>query len=263
MIISVSDHFGELAMMAGKRLLRHTVQLYPTANINKPRPICTALLVAYKEKRFLVSAAHLMMDLPPDSVAVYVKNELCIPIGNAVYADPRDSRVNNETDLIIWRLADEVADELEEQYEFYRPAELSFNHPFSDKSRYLVVGFPNSKTRLKVGVRKISLNPFIYLTEHADHKYFQQLELQASRNMLFDYKRKRTKGYKTGLVHKGPWTRGLSGCGIWFLPNLLAVKEEDIYPILISVFIEYRKELNVIVSTKLSMARILFEKALV
>ena len=261
MIISVRDHFRELAIDAGKSLLRHTVQLYSTTNIKKPCPICSGVLLAYKDYRFLVSAAHLVKGFSPNSLAVYVKDTLHIPVGNAVIADPRESKINNETDVIVWRLKDEVANDLEKQYEFYSPTETSFNHSVSDKIQYLVVGFPNSKTHANPNTHKIKQDPFIYLAKQSDLKYYQLLRLQEARNLLLDYDRENIKNFKTDQVQTGPWPEGLSGCGIWFLPNPLATKVEDIHSALVGILIEFWDEHNVIVSTRLSVALQLLEKA--
>jgi len=231
-------------------LLEHIVSVFVCGSNKRPELIGTGFFYNYKGLIYLVSASHVFVEVRQAKSPIYVgvKDKIIRLIQSPTY---RTACPNNEIDHIDL-MASPVSNE-NEYFNYIQSMALEFPEEAYQKGssdgKLLVQGYPVSKNKpvkandiheLKTKVtpfsKQVSLNENINLLELGkDPKTHYPL------TWTFDKK-----------IQGEPSPKGLSGGPLWLLREIGS-------PLLIGVFIEYHKNINVAFATKIHKLNELIE----
>jgi hypothetical protein len=199
--------------------LRRTILTYtvPFAGVqdDEPRQQGSGVLFRIADAHFVLTAAH---------VVEPCKNKHGIPmfIGAGPLNSPGISlnglRVmidEGDPDLAVIELSPGAAGEIARTHRFLNLAQCEFAPSYHPLQPFLVLGYPLVQTQFDTENRRLSVEPFAYVTSHypvgtckiPDDVYRQTLHL------LFDY----SEGFidDQGISVPLPAPHGISGCGVW------------------------------------------------
>lgn len=242
--------------MYAKEILKYTPQLFTkqtnaTENII-PEANGSGVLIEVKNQKFLITAGHILASTIPENIGIMIDDTFYILNGIVEYINPNESDVANKIDIAVWKLDEEVVKNLSIKYSFFQYEDIEFNHKVSTEPRYLIVGFPWRNTVRKKGSQSLTVSPLVFLTEISNKKLYKTLKFDQRTNILLDYRQKKVKNIKDGMVqtHKSP--QGISGCGVWYLPEFFI--EGNPKPKLVGQIIEQDKYKTILISTRIHLA---------
>ena len=250
------DVIGNSVDIYAKEILRYTPQLYTkpsnaTENI-EPEAEASGVLIEVKNQKFLITAGHFLASKDPLDIGIMIENTFYILNGMVKYVNPDESEVADKIDIAVWKLDENVASELSKKYSFLPYSEIEYNHTVSSKPQYLIVGFPWRNTTKEYAQKKLIVDPFVFLTKASDKRFYKSLKFEEHSNILLDYRQKKVKNFKTGMVQANKSPEGVSGCGVWFLPTLLINGTPK--PKLVGQIIEQDKSKTILISTRIHLA---------
>lgn len=258
-IITLMDLWDEIVDEAAREILEFTPQIfrkedYEVDNV-KPKPLATGILINVEQDYFLVTACHILTKAKPEDIGIMIDDTFCILNGEIVQAkDVKDCK-NDKIDIAITKLDKNVVETILKGYTFLTLNKIDYAHTVITEPRYLIVGFPGTRTRIKKHTQKIIPDPFIYLTKEADKKVYGKLGFEEHSNMIAVYRRRKTKTFGSPYVNFGPDPHGISGCGLWYLqiPSLgnLVKEHKNVSYKLVGMMTEYRQERNVVIATRI------------
>jgi len=258
-LITPYEHIKEIVHDLSKEILNYTPQLYRKFDNKqpiRPKPIATSVLIKSEDKRFLVTAGHVLRennaDIDPEDIGVMVDDEFIILNGKLNFVNPDASNSNDQTDLAVFELNFYVADHIEKKYFFLPTSTIDINHNLSDDYKYLIVGYPTTKTILKIKASIYEVNPFIFLTKISKEGKYRQLGFNSYSNIVLDYIKSKIKSFGSDLVLTGPDTYGVSGSGLWYIDSF--IKPNEAYKAkLVGIMIEWRKRESVVIGTRIHL----------
>lgn len=255
-ILSIDEAIGEIVSEVSTDILNYTPQLFyldylKNTSYNKPEPLASGVLINVCDNVFLITAGHVIEDNNPENIGIMIQRKFHHLNGEVRFVEPSKSDQNDKIDLAVWKIDDDVAFELNKRYCFLDINKVEYTHQPSSDKRYLIVGFPTKRTKLNIKSQNIKPNPFILLTKEVERNFYNRLNIQNHSNIILEYRIAKIKSFATGSYGKGPFPEGLSGCGLWHLPNLLVEKGKKASFKLVGIMIGYRKEFNIVVSTRI------------
>lgn len=217
---------------ATRRIQSSMTQILPIPEGKKVEPLGSAIFIEFEDKLRLLSAGHLT------NLKDY--NQLLVPIVGSqqglfidTFGDLRTTNIkgeqaNNEIDFaeIIFRRDDKVNKVLE-YYTKILSSQIDFNHqPQENDDRYFIFGYPNSRARFDyVSEKEMNSEP-LRITTHpiTDVSFYDKHGYSKEHHILLKMQRKlQTQGNRIFL----PKTKGLSGCGVYYLPDLKSNNSSD------------------------------------
>lgn len=255
-ILTSREFISSQLTETGKEILRYTPQLFRRKSENEPintEPLASSILLKISNSRFLITSAHIFEDnnskINASDVGVSIDNSFYILNGNIIYTDIKKSTTNDKVDLTIWRLDDNVADDLSKKYKFLQLTDLDINHDITNQSNYIIAGYPVSKTKKKLSQKKYLINPFLFNTRSASKKLYKKFNLEEHSHIILEYRKRKIVNVKSSKSTEGPDLYGISGSGAWFIPHwsldgILKFK-------LVGIMNEWRREHNAIIATRI------------
>lgn len=254
-ILSIIDYTGGIVDEVSKEVLNFSPQLFSKSGLQveplRPEPYASGVLIKVEGNHFLLTAGHVVEDVNPEDVGVMINNTFFILEGEVKYARPSDSEQNDKIDLAVWELNDEVIDSLSAKYKFLEFQDIEYDHQTTTEPKYLIVGFPVTRSKLNVKTAKIKVAPFIFLTKQAEEKFYERLGFEKHSTLLLDYRKAKIESFDTKLVLQGPKPQGISGCGLWYLPKLIVNEGQKVPVKLVGIMIEHHNQFNVVVATRI------------
>jgi hypothetical protein len=121
---------------------------------------------------------------------------------------------------------------------------------------YLVVGFPGGRTEFDEKSDKIHVSPLIYWSKLSEKFKYDNSNVEQTKHLLVDYNRRKvfnSEGNRQlGLEFKT--LKGISGCGIWHLRNILVREGAHTPKRLVSILIEVNGGgVNSFISTRIGV----------
>jgi len=266
-ILTITDYTGELVDEAAREILNYTPQLfrkYDNVQPIRPKPWASAVLLNVDNIRFLITAGHVLQengnDINPEDIGVMIGDTFYILNGELKFVNPTVNKTNDRIDLAVWRLDNDVANELETRYKFLEISQVDIDHNVSTEPRYLLVGFPVSQSKIQPTTSTIRVAPFIFLTEESEKKYYAALDFEEHSNIVLDYRKAKIKSFDTKLPGQGPDTYGVSGSGLWYLPSLIVAEGQTVPFKLTGIMIEWRRDKSAVVATRIHIATEIIRK---
>jgi hypothetical protein len=257
-ITLTSQAIGKITVEAGREILQFTPQLYRKFGSTEPvkvSPWASSILLRVDDIHFLVTAGHVLLDgkepLNPEDVGIMIGNVYHILNGNVKYTDTNLDIANSKVDLTIWKLEDpRVISDIQAKYKFLEPGMIEIDHTLSKKPNYLIVGFPITRTKLKPDTHTIKVDPFIFLTNEAKNSLYPKLVFENHSNIILNYRKRKIRNFN-GTIGQGPDPYGISGCGLWYLPELKIGTDGNVPFKLVGIMTEWHNNDNAIIATRI------------
>ena len=245
-------------MEAAKEILQYTPQLYRKNGSTEPvniEPWASGIFLKVDGIHFLLTAGHVLSengnDINPEDVGIMIGNIYHILNGHVKYTDTNVDSTNSKIDLTIWKLEDErVVNDLLMKYKFLEPDAIDIDHLPTIKPNYLIVGFPITRTKLKPSTHSIKVDPFMFLTKQMKGNVYTKLAFETHSNIILEYRKRKIRNFN-GTAGQGPDPYGLSGCGLWHLPELKIDLDGKVPHKLVGIMTEWHSAHNAVVATRI------------
>lgn len=250
MNVSQGKLLGENLIELCKRIAASTPPLYIVRD-GRPEPISSSILVKWDTSHFLVTTGHTLRYHNPNDLGV-IFNRKFLRMGGAYFTTNSKEIDDDKIDLGVYHLSDEFLPQVGSNFTFFDLKSFDFDHVDSDDDVYLVVGYPNTRTKIRPDEHKIEIRPFLFKTDlDKASEVYQKLCLREDVNFLLNYTRKRITDLLPGNIVQGPLPKGLSGCGVWKISDPLTHDLDSIsfYPT--GIIIEYSKTHHVLIGTRM------------
>ncbi len=199
----------------------YTLQLWIVIddNADKAKPLGSAVLLTANGKYYLVTAAHVMDGCDISNIAFWDDRDLVQVSGQAVYLSTV-AEINKNGDIAVWQLSDEAFNALQKHYSFLPIDRVLMNHQIDLHERYIMVGYPVSKTKKIFQSMTIPIKTLRFVTrgDNTPSK-IKSNNLDALINFMVVYHKRKAQsfGAAENQVEHLPDPYGMSGCGLWYL----------------------------------------------
>jgi len=213
----------------------------------------SALLIEYDQKFRLISAGHLiniedydklLMPLPGTKEGLFIDT-----FGDLTTTNIQGDQEENQVDYaeIVFNKAD-----LETKVKmFYTPIieqNIDFNHEINENdSRYFVFGYPISRARFNYKKNGEMNSEPLRLTTYpiVQNEIYERNGFSKETHILLHIQRKISREPERVFL---PKTKGISGCGVYFLPNLNEDKLSSEYKLVgVLTEVDFEKQFAVVV----------------
>jgi hypothetical protein len=229
------------------RVARSVRALHELRGRRPPRHIGCCVLFKANGERFLLTAAHVVEEFLHSEMHLGGDGEFVGIEGRGERARQR-SACSTEEDLLdfgVLRLNSGVAERLDESFLTIADVDVrDWRHPCA---QYLLFGYPASKVGLDYANRRIKGKPFRFVGPLVSEARHETYGVSRNTHVALDFDIEHTST-DTGTT-KAPSPRGVSGAGMWSLPQLsdrYAIREGK----LAAIFIAHPRKLQLLVGTR-------------
>jgi hypothetical protein len=252
-IISFTDNVSLIYKEAASKILRHTPQLFiPTKDSRKPfEAFGSGVLYRYGNKHFLITAAHCIKQRDElIKIGILDKGNLHLLKGTVIIH--RGNK--DEIDIAIVCLAEESIAACNRKFEFLTHHNILQNRNMNVPTEYCVVGHPISKTYIDVKRKMVTHEPLLFIGKSKDQHFYDKIGLDIRVNTLIGFNKRRSSFLGENEMNISPEPKGISGCGLWYIPSYFVEDIKNVNYMLSGIMIEHHINKNVMVSTKIEAA---------
>ncbi|MCC7526605.1 MAG: hypothetical protein IT250_17405 [Chitinophagaceae bacterium] len=204
-------------------ILNSTIQLFFDDKKGHPRATGSGVLFELANKHFVFTAAHVIAENPDDTYAIIGHNAAYLGgMLHSVTLPMSRNRNDDKIDLAIIELDPIVAERLTAEYKFQTVNDILLNHTANESTQYLSIGYPVTKTKKIWGSNIIRTIPFIYNSKAQLNFKYQNFGFDTKTHIAIGFNREVISDSNSN-IHLAPDLKGISGSGIWYLPNFPAV----------------------------------------
>jgi hypothetical protein len=255
-ILTVIDGVGEMINDVSKDIVKHTPQIFYLPQKNgkvEVEPWASGVLIQLSEQYFLISAGHIFDDVTPDRLGIIIKDTFQVLGGFVNYTPTKTSKENNQIDLCIWKIEENVVKKIKNVFQFLDLNKTPFDYDIINTPNYLLYGYPLSRTKKNPIKRKITPEAFCFLTKVASSNLYKNYGFETHSNVVLEYDILKIQSFGSNIIKKGPKPKGISGGGLWFIPNLLMEKGKCPIYNLVGILTEYISESDIVVATRIHL----------
>jgi hypothetical protein len=248
-IITLEDNIGLIYTKAAEKVLPSTVTLYiPSENGDGSiEALGSGVLVQYKGNYFLITAGHcLKQDGKVILSGILDGREFYNLKGLAMV----EHGLAEKIDVGMVKLNDESVEVCLRNHKFIPQTQILNNSGIKQPADYFVAGFPNSKVQTQHRAKKIEKDLAPFLMQSRTLEYYQKLVFHPNESLLLRFDKRRSTIWGSGEMSMAPNPKGMSGCGVWYIPDYFVQNLENITSMLSSIFIEYHPRYRTTVATK-------------
>jgi len=245
-MITKLQYIDSLTDAIAKRVIRFTPQIYRIRNIVKKtasqfEAIGSSILLRIRDRNFLITAGHIIKDNKIGKIGFLEDGFFHILNGRFIYTDPDMDKLSKYTDIAICELNIESKNFLTQHFNFIDGSEVNFDYIPKNAENFLLVGFPWRKTQFNYVKQKMKVTQFKFLTDIFDDDLKGDLKKFQDQNLILAYTQREIINSKTGFLKKSVNPEGMSGCGVWHLPNIFVEDESKTVANLAGIIIRQDK----------------------
>lgn len=247
-LISAEDFKNQQAFLLGKKLYRYTPPIIKLAVV--PEFVASCVLFKYNESCFLVTAAHVLKYNDRRLLRIPL-NKSVLPIAGEHLITSAPTIENDKIDVAVFKLDQGAIDALiDEGFLFYDMSRINVDPENIGEDSYITFGHPISRNEVKLGQKKLRVEPFNYRTNvSVDQNLYHSLGFTPDTHQILYYRKRKIRDSFSNNIITGPDPVGMSGCGVWCVPNLL-VPDESLVFFPTSIIIEYDIKRNALIGTR-------------
>lgn len=241
-----------------KKYLKSVRAIYGSTEHGSPVHIGSSVAIIYKEEKYLITAAHVLDE--NKLTALYVSGESHLTLIEAtafVTSAPEGNRDDDIIDFAIIHIDEKLQSDIGDIH-YISKSEMLLNDLDGNYRCCLALGYPNSKNKVKLkGGNHIKEASFVYAGYlKSDAELYIRTGTNPKYHYLLDYNWKYSKDEHNNIV-SSVRPRGVSGGGLFLIEKI--IEPESYRPNvpcsgkLIGILIEFRKNQNVLVYTKLAV----------
>jgi hypothetical protein len=239
-LLTIPVYHQQIHHEANEEAYKSTCQYLKFTNGN-PTPHATGVFIKIENCHFLITAAHVVEDLENEIFLEYEKDKV-VKLGGEWTICPisqGSERVKDQIDVAFLKLDDESIDLVKGRYVFLPDNEIQINHQISEFPLYSAIGFPATRNKFDKYKKELKRNPFILITQPASNEIYNQLECKSSHNIIVHYDKQNIFDYSKNQRFNGPDAYGMSGGGLWYVPQQYLKSEGKIEKRLVGILIEW------------------------
>lgn len=208
---SISDLSSEIEL--------HTIQFFSNSNPgdqnHKPESLGSGVLIKHGEKHYIATAAHVLGNTEGDHIGVYTRKKDFFEIGTTCKSDPE------LIDVGVWYVEPDLAADMAPEDWWYPIEESVSHHTEVDEEKYLIYGFPATKSSIDLDTKEIHQNPFKYLTRgYSSTPQAKKANVNEEISFLLEFHKDKIRDVRTNRREHAPQPYGMSGCGLWYFDGI-------------------------------------------
>lgn len=258
-IISPNDPSfdSDLLSAVSRNAIKYTIPTFCIDDSNMYRHNGTAILLKVNTNYFIISAAHVLKICSKGNFVLIEKTNRLISLKekDIKYSANRDGIIDKEFDIAFCRIEDDEAKEFEKENQFLRTHDVNPIHESQSRFHYIIVGYPHSKVSIygeNIGITIKYGESFECCSKPPKDEVYKQTGLSKSTCILIHYKIDRDNFSRLGVMLKqGPNPLGISGCGLWHIPEPATNNIENPRFKLVGILTDYYPKYNVMIATKI------------
>jgi hypothetical protein len=211
-------------------------QMFAVTEYGTPDPVGSCVLLAIKDRKFLLTAAHVLDHAKTSSLYVGGVSELVLLKGESHRTEETGTPAEDRLDFAFVAISPEVVDALGPVH-FLAPTNLDPSDDAGIPQVYVAVGFPWRKTKKDLDARRM-LSPMVTVTMVSDPGLFQTLEISQHTHLVLPFDRERM--FLGQKQHTAPNPEGMSGGGLWRSDRLGAVGQRRAVGKLVGILTRYK-----------------------
>ena len=246
-------------------LSQHIVPLFSSRRGGKPQLVGSSFLVSSGTSSYLVSAAHVFDELKAGhELFFYIEPRTIRKLsGNLrlTKTPPDKDRANDRLDVGVLKLQGPALPPYPKVQKYPLPISTFMANALPREGKqYLLVGFPESKSRANPAARDLKSKPCSFRNVSAPVSKYSELEVTHQHHIVlsFDVKNTVTPNKE---VRAFPNPLGMSGSPIWLLYDENGSNNPSQTPV-VGIAIEHHKTERAIVATDVDIALKLINEAI-
>lgn len=258
MILNHDEYTIEIMGDASIILEKYTLQLYLYKD-GELTPAASSVLIRTLKNYYLITAAHVLIHNPKDSVVILDPGNAAITVsGESVLSEIEGNEASDRTDIAVIKLHRDLFSAIDNLgKEFYDITNYNLDN-YSSEDFYILYGYPISKTKFDMPKKTIKTMPFKFLTMETKKKI---KKIDRPWTLQIGFTKNKISRLNTNELNQAPNPVGLSGGGVWSFENIIYQKEAGPKMLLKAIVIEYEKDRSILVCTKINMiAHVLIHK---
>jgi len=194
--------------LISKKVLDYTPQLYykeKNCNDAIPNALASSVLYRNQENYYLITAKHVFNNQEEWDIGILIDKFFYSLEGTKYQIQ------DNNIDITVCKLTNTLRKVLAKNYNFLNTSQVGEKHSYKKSiTRYLEIGFPITRSKLKKHDKTIRVNPFILISDIYKH----------TKEHVYVNIPKTRKSFNNNIpVRTLPTLTGLSGCGLWYISN--------------------------------------------
>ena len=250
LLISLDDNAGMVYTKAAEKVLPCTVTLYIPSDKSggSIEALGSGVLYHENDDYFLLTAGHCIKQDGQKILSGILDGRAYKALNGMAMVDPG---LDNKIDVGIIKLDEESRDACLRNHKFITPQQI-FNNTASvtKPTEYMLAGFPISKVSINHVAKRVAKDMAPFLCQSQDAYYYQKLVFHPAESLLVKLDRRRSQIWGSGEKSMAPKLKGISGGGMWYVPNYFVQDLDNVVPYLAGIFIEYHPNFRTAVATK-------------
>lgn len=258
---TLTDYAFEAESQAIARLanvLAHSIlPLFAEVPSGKPKLVGSSFLVSSGTDYYLVSAAHVFDELKAGyELFFYIEPDIKRKLSGSLRltnTPEGNNRKHDRLDVGVLRLEGPGLPPYPkvEKYPLAISALMANALPRESK-QYLIVGFPESKSRANPIAREVASEIYSFRNTSVPPQKYADLGVSTQSHIVLSFDRKRTVG-SDSQIRAFPEPSGISGSPVWLLYDENGSNDQNQTPV-VGIAIEHHKNHHAIVATDIDVA---------
>ena len=247
---------GATVKEVGVLITKSTCQLLNNKAGTKEFPVpngCSVLL-EFNNNFYCISNAHVLADNNYGKTYFLEGRGITSNMGGKIFnSNPGDGEPRSKDifDLAVVQLASQTVAALKRSGKsFISINDIKTGHKLSKSDTLFFVGYPASKTQVKISETKtVQRRPFFFLTHPVLLSRPKNAIHTTDFHVIAKYSKSKTRNFSTHDEAVGPSPRGMSGSGIWLISEVnFEIKAE-----LVGIFSEYHENRSILIGSKIDL----------
>lgn len=240
-----------------QKVANAALEVTPILSVPNPPsaiPMGCGIFLKINDDRYLISAGHLLNIKDwPNLMAPGANNKLVL-LNGVILTTHKDTNTNNNLDFGILKFAERQNKHFENgSFAFSNPSNIIVNHIVEQGGYYVIAGYPVSGVKKTSGKAEFSPIPVKFLTYPIEDKKYEQHNFNPDHFILVKYQRKLAPfGSNKKQITKE--LRGISGSGLWYIPNWNDRKNGIPKFYLVGIMVENYKDRGFLVALRIDFA---------
>ena len=232
--------YRDVQAIAAKTIYQSTCHFLKIDDRDNPKPYASGVFMKFENNCFLLTAGHVVDDCEMDIYIGIKQGEPLLRLGGELVKNvPETERKKDKIDAAVMKLDDCTINKIGNAYQFVDFGDIEINHQSKKLPMYLSVGFPASMSKFNSYKKELVSKPFQYVTMCADESVYEKFGCDPKVNLITHYDKQDVVDYTSGEKKNGPDPYGISGSGLWYIPETEVLKTSDINKKLVAIMTEW------------------------
>lgn len=238
---SLDDFFNQLAQKV------HNTSLLVTPVFFTPKgksfiPVGCGVFLRINNDLYLISAGHLLNVTDWLKLGITGGYDNLVLLNGTLLTTYKDSKTNNPIDFALFKFSERQNKHLRGgKFAFCNPSNIIVNHEVEQAGYYLISGYPVTGLKKKSGTNDFHPEPMKIVTYPLEQKKYLDYGINPDHFILVRYERKVAPyGSKNKQITKE--LRGISGSGLWYVPDWNDRKSGTPKHYLVGIMVENHKD---------------------